>query len=238
MKPDDVHKKLAELRRLDRRFQVFGASGHRYALRPPLTDRELAAAETQFGVSFPEDYASFLTEIGAGGAGPSYGIFPLVVEGRTWKWLGDGADLTEDLASPFPHAAPWNLDGHPVWDAEPTEEGSPSEEAFDEANSAWQDTIDALLWDPRWTRGAICLCHLGCALREWLVVSGPERGNLWYDGRADYSGLGPTTRAGLERVTFAQWYEHWLEEALESARTLPAPSASSGWSGAKRWPRT
>lgn len=220
---------------MDRRFEVFGASGHRYELRPPLTDRQLAAAETQFGVNFPDDYASFLTEMGAGGAGPSYGVFPLVVEHQTWKWLGDGADLTEDLVSPFPHVVPWNLDGHPVWDAEPTDDEHASEEAFDDANSAWQDKLDELLWEPQWTTGAICLCHLGCALREWLVVSGPERGNIWYDGRADCGGLAPTTQAGLERVTFAQWYEHWLEEVLAAARALPTPR---GWSGQKRWPTT
>ncbi len=39
--------------------------------------------------------------------------------------------------------------------------------------------------------GAIPLATEGCALHEWLVVSGPEAGTVWRDARADFAGLHP-----------------------------------------------
>jgi hypothetical protein len=41
------------------------------------------------------------------------------------------------------------------------------------------------------TAGAICLEHIGCAQRRWLVVSGPARGQMWDDPRADELDLRP-----------------------------------------------
>ncbi|WP_190064503.1 hypothetical protein [Streptomyces griseocarneus] len=61
------------------------------------------------------------------------------------------------------------------------------------------------------------IAHLGCALREWLVVSGPERGRVWSDGRADGVDLAPLLDDKLgdkgEPVTFTRWYLAWLEQA-------------------------
>jgi hypothetical protein len=46
-------------------------------------------------------------------------------------------------------------------------------------------------WHSSVMNGALPICHKGCALRIWLVVSGGEAGNVWYDGRADYTGIAP-----------------------------------------------
>lgn len=62
------------------------------------------------------------------------------------------------------------------------------------------------------TRGAIPICDEGCALREWLVVSGPEQGHVWLDHRADGRGLTPAWLPHHRRVTFGEWYLHWLDE--------------------------
>jgi hypothetical protein len=35
------------------------------------------------------------------------------------------------------------------------------------------------------------MCHMGCALRVWLVVTGEEAGHLWRDGRTDDSAILP-----------------------------------------------
>jgi hypothetical protein len=64
--------------------------------------------------------------------------------------------------------------------------------------------------------GAIPIAELGCALSEWLVVTGPEAGHVWCDFRADYRGIRPLALGTLERVTFLQWYGHWLDGALAS----------------------
>ncbi|MET9324492.1 SMI1/KNR4 family protein [Streptomyces sp. NPDC003038] len=66
--------------------RVFGAIGHKFFLEDPLTSAELAGLEGQMGVSLPGDYRDFLLHVGAGGAGPSYGVCPVrLIQGR-WRW--------------------------------------------------------------------------------------------------------------------------------------------------------
>ena len=45
--------------------------------------------------------------------------------------------------------------------------------------------------------GAIPVCHEGCAVRDWLVVSGPEAGRVWHDATADMKGWSPWTPTRL-----------------------------------------
>lgn len=61
----------------DRSLRRFGAARHRYQLSPPLTAGALAAAEAQLGATLPDDVRAFALEVGAGGAGPGYGIVPI-----------------------------------------------------------------------------------------------------------------------------------------------------------------
>jgi hypothetical protein len=68
--------------------------------------------------------------------------------------------------------------------------------------------------------GAIPICHEGCALRIWLVVSGSQAGYLWRDSRADYAGLTPLCLRNGTGATFSSWYNEWLEAALLKSRTV------------------
>lgn len=173
------------------------ALGHRYELAPKLSMAELAEVEEQFGVKLPDDYRTFLLEVGSGGAGPGYGLFPLGREGGTWGWDGDGAILTGDLRKPFPHTKEWNVSFEELAEGE-------DEDAYWARRDAWDDEV---YWNPKETTGAICICHEGCAIRDWLVVTGAERGRIWLDDRASNAGLIPRGK------TFAEWYLAWLDEA-------------------------
>jgi hypothetical protein len=62
--------------------------------------------------------------------------------------------------------------------------------------------------------GAIPICHEGCALRVWLVVTGREAGFLWEDRRSDYGGLRRQHLADGSSATFARWYGEWLNSYL------------------------
>ncbi|MEM6995500.1 MAG: SMI1/KNR4 family protein [Myxococcota bacterium] len=191
---------------------VFGASAHEFVLAPPLAEHEVAGAEAQWGISFPEDYRAFLLEAGAGGAGPYYGLFPLRRIGGRWVWEGDGGDMVSAPEKPWRHDEKWNLDGHPIRDAEPTEEDPRFDyESFEEAWEEWNEKFETIYWDPKWTEGAICLCHEGCALRNWLVVTGSRRGEIWWDGTADGRGLSPRTTADGKPMHFRAWYLEWLD---------------------------
>src|ERR1700679_2741848 len=184
---EQIKTKLEELRALDRDITIFGAKfGHKYQFRPCLAEDEALAFERKHAIELPKDYRAFLTEMGNGGAGPSYGVFPLGI------WDGPGTDEPWDsrfvgkLSDPFPHRQKWNpakIRGE--GDEEPTEE----EEAAE--------------FDPAMMAGAFPICHHGCALRSWLVVSGPERGTVWYDARADDRGVRPEVDADGKHLTFS-----------------------------------
>jgi predicted ATPase with chaperone activity len=55
---------------------------------------------------------------------------------------------------------------------------------------------------------------LGCALRQWLVINGEQRGFVWDDYRADEAGIEPLRDSATgNQMTFADWYMSWLDEA-------------------------
>jgi hypothetical protein len=123
-----------------------------------------------------------------------------------WGWEGDGAELIE-LNSLSVEFEPSDLTAE--LGRLDTEEPSVDD---DPAYEAWLDQRENLLWDPVRTRGALCLSHEGCAYRDWLVVSGPRRGQMWDDERAGDVDLAPATTLGGVH-SFASWFLGWLSDA-------------------------
>src|SRR5262249_9650414 len=56
---------------------IFGANGHHFLLNPPRPENEVSAFEQRHCIRVPSDYRHFITQVGDGGAGPFYGVFPL-----------------------------------------------------------------------------------------------------------------------------------------------------------------
>ncbi|MER7757960.1 SMI1/KNR4 family protein [Kitasatospora sp. NPDC097643] len=194
--------------------EVFGSSWHRFLLDDPLTPAELAELEAHIGVALPGEYREFLLQVGAGGAGPSFGVFPVRrVQGR-WRWEGDGADLADlsRLAEPFPVQGPDPERVGELLAERPEEEDFEEIEDFDDAIEAWDERWGSVMFSPDRTVGAIVISHLGCAARQWLIVSGPERGRIWSDNRVDDEDLVPLLDERGEPMTFTRWYLDWLDE--------------------------
>ncbi|GAA0977298.1 hypothetical protein GCM10009551_013680 [Nocardiopsis tropica] len=106
-----VRERVEALARQDRASDVFGArdghgvTGDRFRLAAPLTEREVSSAETLWGVSLPADYRSFLIKVGAGGAGPGYGLGALHRTDTGWEWADPSGDMRHaSLGSVFPTA--------------------------------------------------------------------------------------------------------------------------------------
>ncbi|MFG2776166.1 SMI1/KNR4 family protein [Streptomyces sp. NPDC048350] len=195
--------------------EVFGALGHEWVLEEPLGHAELAELEEQIQVRLPEEFRSFLVHVGAGGAGPAYGVFPVRrVQGR-WRWEGDGAELADlsRLAEPFPEQGPDPKLLEKLAAEQPGEEDFEETEEFDDAIEAWDERWDGVMFNPDRTVGAIVLSTRGCALRDWLVLTGPHRGTMWSDDRADEADLAPRLNDDGTPVTFAHWYTDWLHQA-------------------------
>lgn len=72
-----VREAVHALAEADRALRRFGAAHHRYTLWPPLAAAELDALERRLGAVLPDDVRAFAAEVGAGGAGPGYGVVPL-----------------------------------------------------------------------------------------------------------------------------------------------------------------
>jgi hypothetical protein len=99
---------LAYLRRA--RLRVFGADVHEFRLNASLPKADVVAFENVHKVSLPDDFRQFLTNVGNGGAGPFYGVFPLGKMDdnfglRTWH-EDDG--FIGVLSKPFPLREEWN----------------------------------------------------------------------------------------------------------------------------------
>ena len=97
-----VRQALRELSSSDLRRLRFGASGHRYHLRAPLSEARLEALEVTCGVRLPDDYRDFLLEVGDGGAGPYYGLVPF--DQQAQQDLAAGPFITPKANAP---ARPW-----------------------------------------------------------------------------------------------------------------------------------
>ena len=209
-----VLQRLADLDRRDRRRQVFGAGVHHYRLNPPLPVSVIEAFEERHGVSLPEDYRFFVTEVGNGGAGPYYGVLPFGKDDDDLDWEGGG--LVGDCSKPFPHTTAWNLP-ESFWDGKPAPPPGTSPEEEDRLWQAWDKVLEVHYWDPAIMNGAIPICHLGCALRQWLAINGEQRGFVWNDFRADYRGLSPVLGGSGEAVSFTDWYMGWLNDSFHKA---------------------
>lgn len=216
-----VTKRLARLRENDPEFKVFGArtrgTGHGWELPPALTAEQVEEAETQFRIRFPEDYRSFLLEVGAGGAGPGYGLPALSKGPDGWRWVNDGGDTQLDLLD---IAALSQKQIEQKWEqhetSQPRREDYQSHDAYDAAYGAWR-AADEALYDRQFI-GSVPLSHQGCGWYEWLVITGPERGSVRVIGDDIY----PVADS------FGAYYLEWLDKAeAELARRYAADEPST-----------
>jgi hypothetical protein len=192
--------------------RIFGANGHHFLLNPPLAEADVLGFEQRHHIRLPVDYRGFLTAIGNGGAGPFYGLFPLGMMdglGVQLKGWNEADGFVGTLSKPFPLSDVWNdLRGKPSDELAETDD----EEYWKQFDRFEESYFHSTIVD-----GAIPICHLGCALRIWLVLTGEQAGKLWRDGRADWTGLSPLQLATGSPATFSTWYSEWLDGALQEA---------------------
>jgi hypothetical protein len=193
-----IQQKLDRLRVLDGACAQFGARSHRYRLGPSLTEAGLQSYERQLGVTLPSDYGQFLSQVGHGGAGPYYGLFTLDSK--------DPECLTAfgKLSKPFRWTEPFNPE---TWEYPGDEEGV-----------EWDDDGKFV---GMFLPGALYLCNYGCALRFFLIVTGPCKGEVWHDWQADNTGVYPAVDGQGRRLGFLEWYEGWLDRSLSALGEKP-----------------
>ena len=193
-----IKAKLADLRRLDPAYELFGSCSHRYRLGPPLTASELADCENKLGVSLPSEYRDFVMEVGHGGAGPFYGLFQL--NGSEPENITD----LDQIKKPFR----WTDATNPMqWQHAEKESG-----VLIESDPDSDETFPVYLIVP----GVLYICDYGCAIRFFLIVNGPLLGEVWMDRQAEGNGITPECGEDGSRLRFLKWYEKWLDGGISS----------------------
>jgi hypothetical protein len=139
----------------------------------------------------PSEFRDFGMKIGNGGAGPFYGLFEL--NGSDPENITD----LDQIKKPFR----WTDVTNPMQWQNPETEGG-------------------VLVDGDWllVPGALYLCHYGCALRFFLVVNGPQAGEVWMDRQAEGNGITPERGEDGSKLRFLQWYEKWLDGGISRFR--------------------
>lgn len=208
----EIHEKLKVLRLLDKNFEVFGASSHKYQFNPPLPIKTLNRLEAQFEIRLPHDYKSFLTEIGNGGAGPYYGIHPFYVVKPSEKSM-DTLNNFELLKFDFPHKTAWN------WPAKVFAKFDEIIGGQDgELEDFFSSVFDKQYYQDNLKQGSMYISEYGCALKFLLVITGRERGKIWFDQRADREGIHPVTDQQGNHLDFSDWYMQWLDDTIKKIK--------------------
>jgi hypothetical protein len=158
-------------------------------LNPCLSEAEVRQFEQKYHIELPGDYRDFLLRVGNGGAG----VFPLGIDSEAYsydqameRWLTDDRVLDQ----PFPHSEAWNI-------TEPEDD-----------DGSW---FGEVYCHERYTAGSLFIHHYGCAVYDLLVITGPERGNVWRDARADRKGIFPLPGAMQGRLWFGAWFMQLLD---------------------------
>jgi len=204
-----VHK-LKAAAAADPTFAVFGASSHRYAIGPTVSEAQVRAFETEQGINLPEHYSAFVMHVGNGApsaeggsyhgsaAGPYYGIFPLGL-GVDAFIQGEGGYLA---APPF------------VRPDMPQSEWEEAAKSLDDEDRSQEDYDEGCR---RLFGGLLPVGTQGCQSYHALVLQGPYAGRVV---NVDAERSPPVF--GFE-ANFLDWYERWLDEITSGVLLKDGP---------------
>ncbi|MFD7641742.1 SMI1/KNR4 family protein [Kitasatospora sp. NPDC059795] len=189
---------------------------------PVLTRAQISEVEAQHGVALPDDYRTFLAEVGAGGPGPTIALTSLRrIDGR-WGWVWDDDESQPwplDATGPFVETEDWPAHQRATLRAaghEPTVR-HPQYDYWADYRQAFGDAASET-WHLDRGRGAIHIGDNGCGMTGWLIVVGPHRGEL----RDRDCGINPPFDPYLDTHgnphTFGTWYLEWLEKRESAGR--------------------
>ena len=116
----EILEKLAFIRR-HKEFASFGVKEQEVSYNPCLSEEDIKEFEHKHCITLPDDYRTFISEIGNGGFGPGYGLLPLDKAIVDFK-LKDKPNIS--LNEKFPYQDSWNEEwitsfnwdeGYPEW---------------------------------------------------------------------------------------------------------------------------
>jgi len=149
--------------------------------RPPkkYTEDELLEFERKHGITLPLDYRNYLIHAGVGFNCDPCNICLLE------EWCYPNDEFPADfLSRDFPHTKAWD------------------DKSLAKEGMGWGSPYH----DKSLVCGALRIVETGCEGYDLLIVSGPERGNIWHDDRiCSGKGIYPLRTRRKSRVTFADY---------------------------------
>lgn len=195
-----IKEKLKRLKKIDKSFDAFGASIHKYELNTVLKEEKLFDFESEYKITLPKEFRAFLKYVGNGGAGPFYGLER--IENAIWSDLDrKGKSKLVNPSLPFPHTEPQMINF----------------ELYEFAGEFDENKFEEEWYNPKHTQGILRLSNYGCGVFIDLVVNGEEYGNMWTSDVVNDAGIFPSgmLENEPERINFLDWYELWLDDSLQ-----------------------
>ena len=173
---------------------------------PPLSEAEIREAEAELGIAFPDQYREYVLRQSAGGV-----VNRLCRTAEGWGWQGDSRTNYDLLATDFPHPDSYRALEDELDAREPRTQDFPDHHAYRAAWEQWDAEYG--VFQERKTSGAVFIQDNGCGFSTLLVVTGPHRGSLWFDGRATCDRILPLNLGGRP-VSFMDWLARESMELL------------------------
>ena len=203
---EEVERILEQARRIDPRLEMFGASNHQYRLGLPVDLTFVRSIEEEYHFQFPEDYVQFITEVGDGGAGPGYGLYP-------FGYYSTEAESTKETKTReiYLHGLGRELQLLPV-DPEWLENFCISKEDYKKnPEKYFQGSRGSFNWHNDVLYGPYGFFHLGtygCWRDFGLITAGERRGQVFiHDTEGAFE---------LEASSFQAFYQDWLDFILDT----------------------
>ncbi|MFJ7965386.1 SMI1/KNR4 family protein [Streptomyces sp. NPDC096324] len=165
-----------------------------------MSEAEIRAAEAELGITFPDQYRAYLLRQSAGST-----VNRLRRSAAGWGWHGDSSTNYALLTSDFPHPDSYRAYEDELDEREPQAQDFPDHDAYQAAWDQWDAEYE--VFQERKTSGAVFIQENGCGFSTLLVVTGPHRGSLWFDGRATCDQILPLKLDGRP-VSFTDWPAH------------------------------
>lgn len=179
---------------VDRQYKVFGAERHKYRLNPTVSPEEVAHFEANYHVKLPKEYAFFLTQVGNGGAGPYYGLYPLEKLPMYTEYLDR---YTDQDAEGLPAFIDRRMTDQDWREAMGRADGAPDDEAYD---AVMREVCSGLL----------VIGTQGCTYDNALMWKGSEQGRIvCFDWN-----LEPEYGPFFTGLSFLDWYTAFFQEIL------------------------
>ncbi|WP_018630245.1 SMI1/KNR4 family protein [Niabella aurantiaca] len=184
---------MVTIETIQQKIQEISNSGKfSFTFNKTISTDALKLFEEKNNVLLPDDYKSFLTNIGNGGPGPNYGILSFDESLIDFK-LDSKPRI--DIQRPFAYHQKWNAD----WISR-----------FDWDDDRPELTIVNEYMDVGHISGCLQISHYGHGCTNLLVVNGACSGQVWFDARADYGGIEPEQDPNGNTYSFFTWYDAWL----------------------------